>query len=132
MSHNAIMMLCADEARFLTVMSSQVLICLDAGGQVELVADGFQGQETVKIDPFAAVLGPGAAAKRLPKPRLYNRLLQFNQMFANHGYGTNNYPSLKTTLTLIRNGNLHVTTGTDGINHFQNFRDVLANPRPGG
>ncbi len=75
MPHEAIVMFQADKTSFLTIMGSQMLIFLHTRGQVERLADGFQGEKAVEINPFAAVLGPGAAAKRLLKPRLYNRLL---------------------------------------------------------
>jgi hypothetical protein len=66
-------------------MGSQVFVCLHTWGEVKLLADGFQGKKAVEVNPFAAVLGPGAAAERFLKPGRYDRLLQFNQMFTGHG-----------------------------------------------
>ena len=53
-------------------------------GNVEPLADGRTVQQTVKVDPFATLVGPGLATKRNGQASRKHLLLKCAQVFTDH------------------------------------------------
>ena len=83
-AHDRVMALLANETGFLPVVSSQMLVVLHAGRELDPLADRRPVQETVKVDPFAAIAGPGLAAKGYDQAGGEHLLLQCAQVFTDH------------------------------------------------
>jgi hypothetical protein len=83
-THDGIMALLANETGFLPVVGSQMLIVLDAWLELHPLADRRTVQETVKVDPFAAIPGPRLATKRNTQTSRKHLLLKCSQVFTDH------------------------------------------------
>ncbi len=83
-THDGVMALPADETGFLPVVGSQMLVVLHARRELHPLADRRTVQQTVKVDPFAAITGPRLATKRNTQASRKHLLLKCAQVFTDH------------------------------------------------
>ena len=82
--HDGVMALLANETGFLPVVGSQMLVVLHAWRELNPLADRRTVQETVEVDPFAAITGPRLATKRNAQASRKHLLLKCTQVFTDH------------------------------------------------
>jgi hypothetical protein len=79
--HDGVMALLANETGFCPFEGSQMLVVLHAWRELDGLADGRTVQETVEVDPFAAIAGPRLATKGNSQASRKHALLKFAQVF---------------------------------------------------
>jgi hypothetical protein len=83
-AHDGVVALLANEPCFLPVVGSQMLVVLHACRELDFSPDRRTVQETVKVDPFAAITGPCLATKRNAQASRKHLLLKCAQVFTDH------------------------------------------------
>jgi hypothetical protein len=106
-THDGVMALFADETGFRPFEGSQVLMVLHAWRELDGLADRRTVQETVEVDPFAAIAGPRLATKGNPQASRKHPLFKFAQVFTDQLW-------FLTPLTI-----------PSGIDRFSRFSDVF-------
>jgi len=82
--HDGVVARLANESCFPPVVGSQVLVILHACRELDLLPDRPTVQETVKVDPFAAITRPRLATKRNAQASRKHLLLKCAQVFTDH------------------------------------------------
>jgi hypothetical protein len=83
-THDGVVARLALETGFLPVVGSQMHVVLHAWRKRKPVADRRTVQETVEVDPFAAITGPRLAAVRDTQASRKHLLLKGAQVFTDH------------------------------------------------
>ena len=82
--HDGVMALLANKTGFLPVVGSQMLVVLHTWRELDPLADRRTVQQTVEVDPFAAIEGPRLATKRNAQASRKHLLLKCAQVFTDH------------------------------------------------
>lgn len=83
-SHDGVVARLTNEPCFLPVVGSQMLVILHTWRELDPLADRRTVQETVKVDPFAAITRPRLATKRNTQASRKHLLLKCAQVFTDH------------------------------------------------
>jgi hypothetical protein len=83
-AHDAIVALHTSETSLLPIMGSQVLMVLHTGWKIHPFPDRLSVYDTIKVHPFAAILGPCLAAKGYRHARCDHFFFQRPEMFTYH------------------------------------------------
>jgi hypothetical protein len=82
--HDGVMARLANKTGFLPIVGSQMFVVLHTRREFDPLADRRTVQETVKVDPFAAIARPRLATKRNAQASRKHLLLKCAQVFTDH------------------------------------------------
>jgi len=82
--HDGVMALLANKTGFLPVVGSQMLVVLHTWRELDPLADRRTVQQTVEVDPFAAITRPRLATKCSAQASRKHLLLKGAQVFTDH------------------------------------------------